>query len=253
MNATEVKTFSNFVAIAQIQRQLIRYFVTEAKQTLVSKARVAVGETVSSGNVGTVGENKVIRFGIRAQDTKTQADIGLDLAFAVEVVNAVQHEFHGLQVTSCGWNRTGWSAIVGSSRNAQVVIAIAADTFKAEAVVEAVTKTEIETDGFISVGRTAHRTDDIAVGRIMVELARKSVSCVGAGVPPVLSMCDKAGRRKCGRGCRAHKSFLHTQSPFVCRMTGLSSAAGSYGSNHVWFLNKLIYQILRALLESRIS
>ena len=227
--ASEFKIFGNLVTIAEVQCQLVRNLVAEAQKTLVTEAGVAVRETVGSGSVRAVGVNQIVRFRIRAQNADTETNIWLDHAFRIEVVDTIQHQFHDLQVACSLGNRADWGGAIERGRNGQIVIAVTSSAFKAETVIETVAKTKTKAERFVSVGHAAHRGVDVLLSRIVVELAIKSVGRIGTGIPPVLCMCDKAGRRECGRGCRAHKSFLHTQSPFVCRMTGLSSAAGSYG------------------------
>ena len=60
-----------------------------------------------------------------------------------------------------------------------------------------------------------------------MKAAIEAVLRVSARIPAIFGVRSRANSRESGRGGRAQQSFLHTQSPFVCRMTGLPSAAGS--------------------------
>ena len=98
--------------------------LTEAEQALIGKARVAVSKPVGSGNVRAIRVDEVVSLGIRAQDTNTQADIGLEGAVTVEIIDTIEHQFHGLQVAGSTRNRADRGAVIGSGRNAQLGVAI---------------------------------------------------------------------------------------------------------------------------------
>src|SRR5690606_22346356 len=140
--ASEVKVFNSEVLVADIHGHALGQLEANAEETLVGNTGRFVREAVQSvGNV-TDGVNAVRCFRFDTGTTDAEADVRLDRAAFVEVVQTIDHQVGDVGITSRGSSADAHA--IDAVRDIQFTAALTESAFKTQAVGEAVAETKAD-------------------------------------------------------------------------------------------------------------
>lgn len=213
-NAIEVHVLDGEVLIAKVERETLGPLVTKTGETFERNARGFVVHAIEAGRCLLFKSVSNVQVDETKADTST--DIGLPLAATVEVVERIKGGRRDVNVTgflnadrvrrhSC----LKLSKSVHTINRVELVVTVVDFHFQTEAIVEAVTDTSTVKEAGVDVRVVLDRARNPIFG-VVVNLAFEVSTDVATDIPSVLGDGDHRSRRKCGRRCRAQKSFLHT-------------------------------------------
>ena len=214
--AREVQIFGDEEFVAEVECDLIGHIITNTGQKLVSDRRVGIAEAINrDGRI--VGQERAQAecLGVNLGKADTSTEIGLDLAFRVEIVKTVKHQIPDTDLAV----RTGIVTVNrGIDRRAAIDHAVRIERsatvtnrrFKTEAIVETIAEAKLTTDqAAIEAGITPEGVKRIGFW-IVIQRAVETVTEISTAIPAVLRYSDITCRRHSGRSCRAHQSLFHT-------------------------------------------
>ena len=200
------------VGVAEVERQLLAHLDAETGQDVVRPGRVAIVEAV--GLEARAGRVERSNAAVDARSAEADAEIRLDRAFAVEVLNDVEHQVRDAR--GAGAARADRSSRLEAEeavRNFKLDVAVAGHAFETDAVIEAVAEAKAE-----------HRVDFRSGANIDPAVAtRRRVNVLDAvnyetgfrgTVPTILCICSRASRHHGGGRGGAQKCSFHYRSPY---------------------------------------